>query len=88
MATTASGCCIETADGVPEQHDNIVDVVIVQSGEGTLLVGGKMINPRASSGVGEYPGQRDRRWGAAFPGTGRCRSYSRQDSSQFLSAER
>ena len=44
------------ADGVPEQHDNIVDVVIVQSGEGTLLVGGKMINPRASSGVGEYLG--------------------------------
>ena len=44
------------ADGVPEQHDNIVDVVIVQSGEGTLLVGGKMINPRASTGVGEYLG--------------------------------
>ena len=44
------------ADGVPEQHDNIVDVVIVQSGEGTLLLGGKMINPRASSGAGEYLG--------------------------------
>ncbi len=44
------------ADGVPEQHDNIVDIVIVQTGEGTLLVGGKMIDPRASSGVGEYLG--------------------------------
>lgn len=44
------------ADGVPEQHDNIVDVVIVQSGEGTLLVGGRMVNPRASTGVGEYLG--------------------------------
>ena len=44
------------ADGVPEQHDNIVDVVIVQTGEGTLLVGGKMINPRASIGAGEYSG--------------------------------
>jgi mannose-6-phosphate isomerase-like protein (cupin superfamily) len=44
------------ADGVPEQHDNVVDVVIVQSGEGTLLVGGRMINLRASSGVGEYLG--------------------------------
>jgi mannose-6-phosphate isomerase-like protein (cupin superfamily) len=44
------------ADGVPEQHDNIVDVVIVQSGEGTLLLGGRMINPRASSGAGEYLG--------------------------------
>ena len=44
------------ADGAPEQHDNIVDVVIVQSGEGTLLVGGKMINPRASASGGEYLG--------------------------------
>jgi len=44
------------ADGVPEQHDNIVDVVVVQSGEGTLLLGGRMINPKASSGAGEYLG--------------------------------
>jgi hypothetical protein len=44
------------ADGAPEQHDNIVDVVIVQSGEGTLLLGGRMINPKASSGAGEYLG--------------------------------
>jgi len=44
------------ADGVPEQHDAIVDVVMVQSGEGTLLLGGRMINPKASSGAGEYLG--------------------------------
>ena len=44
------------ADGLPEQHDKIIDVVIVQSGEGTLLLGGKMINARASSGAGEYLG--------------------------------
>jgi mannose-6-phosphate isomerase-like protein (cupin superfamily) len=45
------------ADGLPEQHDNTVDVVIVQSGEGTLVVGGKMINLKASSvGGGEYVG--------------------------------
>jgi len=44
------------ADGAPEQHDTIVDVVMVQSGEGTLLLGGRMINPRASSGAGEYLG--------------------------------
>jgi hypothetical protein len=44
------------ADGFPEQHDNIVDVVIVQSGEGTLLLGGKMINAKASSGAGESVG--------------------------------
>jgi hypothetical protein len=43
-------------DGAPEQHDNIVDVVFVKSGEGTLLLGGKMINPRAGSGAGEYLG--------------------------------
>ena len=44
------------ADGVPEQHDHIVDVVIVQSGEGTLQLGGKMINAKASTGAGEYLG--------------------------------
>ena len=44
------------ADGLAEQHDNIVDVVIVQSGEGTLVVGGKMINPKAGAGIGEYVG--------------------------------
>ena len=44
------------ADGFPEQHDNIVDVVMVQSGEGTLVLGGRMINPKAGSGAGEYVG--------------------------------
>jgi mannose-6-phosphate isomerase-like protein (cupin superfamily) len=44
------------ADGLPEQHDRIIDVVIVQSGEGTLLLGGKMINAKGSSGAGEYLG--------------------------------
>jgi mannose-6-phosphate isomerase-like protein (cupin superfamily) len=43
-------------DGYPEQHDNIVDVVIVQSGEGTLLLGGTLINPKASNSAGEYVG--------------------------------
>ena len=44
------------ADGFPEQHENIVDIVIAQSGECTLLLGGKMINPKASSGAGESTG--------------------------------
>ena len=44
------------ADGLPEQHDKIIDVVIVQSGEGTLLLGGTMINPKTSGGAGEYLG--------------------------------
>jgi len=43
-------------DGYPEQHDHVVDVVIVQSGEGTLALGGRMINPKAGSGAGEYLG--------------------------------
>lgn len=33
-------------DGEPEQHGHIVDVVYVVSGEATLLVGGRLINPR------------------------------------------
>ena len=44
------------ADGFPEQHDKIVDVVFVQSGEGTLLLGGKMIDSKGSSGSGEHVG--------------------------------
>jgi mannose-6-phosphate isomerase-like protein (cupin superfamily) len=44
------------ADGFPEQHDKIVDVVFVQSGEGTLLLGGKMIDAKGSSASGEYSG--------------------------------
>lgn len=44
------------ADGVPEQHDNEIDVVIVHSGEATLVVGGKMIDARAGAGAGEYLG--------------------------------
>ena len=44
------------ADGFPEQHDKIVDVVVVQSGEGTLLLGGTMIGKKGSAGTGEYVG--------------------------------
>src|SRR3977135_1373368 len=32
------------ADGFPEQHDNIVDVVMVQSGEGTFILGAQMFD--------------------------------------------
>jgi hypothetical protein len=46
------------ADGAPEQHDTIVDVVMVQSGEGTLQLGGEMIGRRAGSGAGEFVGSR------------------------------
>jgi len=44
------------ADGLPEQHDTIVDVVFVKSGEGTLLLGGRMIGSRSGGGAGEYLG--------------------------------
>src|SRR6266850_7165531 len=44
------------ADGFPEQHDTIVDVVMVQGGEGTLVLGGRMINPKAGGSAGEYVG--------------------------------
>jgi hypothetical protein len=42
-------------DGFPEQHDNIIDVVIVQSGEGVLLLGGALIDPESGS-EGEWRG--------------------------------
>jgi hypothetical protein len=44
------------ADGFPEQHDTIIDVVMVQSGEGSLILGGKMIGLKASEAKGEYTG--------------------------------
>jgi len=45
------------ADGNPEQHDMIIDVVMVQSGEGVLQLGGTMAGRRAT-GAGEYVGTR------------------------------
>jgi mannose-6-phosphate isomerase-like protein (cupin superfamily) len=44
------------ADGFPEQHDQIVDVVFVQSGEGVLQLGGKVVGLKASAGPGEFVG--------------------------------
>jgi mannose-6-phosphate isomerase-like protein (cupin superfamily) len=44
------------SDGRPEQHDRIIDVVIVHSGRGTLLVGGEMVNPTGNATTGEYLG--------------------------------
>src|SRR5580704_5061057 len=46
------------ADGLPEQHDKIVDVVMVQSGEGTLVMGGTMTGKKGSEATGEYTGTR------------------------------
>ena len=45
-------------DGYPEQHDNIIDIVIVQTGEATLVLGGTMIGQKQSSGAGEWTGMR------------------------------
>jgi mannose-6-phosphate isomerase-like protein (cupin superfamily) len=45
------------ADGNPEQHDSIIDIVYVQSGEGTLVMGGTMAGRRVT-GAGEYVGTR------------------------------
>jgi hypothetical protein len=46
------------ADGFPEQHDQIVDLVFVQSGEGVLQLGGTVIDKKATGGAGEYVGTR------------------------------
>ena len=45
------------ADGNPEQHDAIIDIVMVQSGEGTLVLGGTMVGRRTTS-AGESVGTR------------------------------
>ena len=45
------------ADGNPEQHDAIIDIVYVQSGAGTLMMGGTM-QGRRSTTPGEYVGTR------------------------------
>lgn len=42
------------ADGIPEQHESIEDVVFVHSGEATLVVGGEIVN--RTGGNGEYTG--------------------------------
>ena len=46
------------ADGLPEQHDGIVDVVFVQGGQGILQLGGTMIDKKAGGGAGEFLGSR------------------------------
>ena len=44
------------ADGLPEEHDKIVDVVIVHSGEGALMLGGTMNGKKGNIATGEYLG--------------------------------
>jgi mannose-6-phosphate isomerase-like protein (cupin superfamily) len=44
------------ADGEAELHDNMVDIFFVQSGEATLLVGGKMSGATRVTGPGETRG--------------------------------
>ena len=46
------------ADGVPEIHDDIIDLVFVTSGEGGVLVGGEMLDRIGSSGSGIAGGTR------------------------------
>jgi hypothetical protein len=45
------------ADGNPEQHDAIIDIVYVQSGEGALALGGTMVGRRGTN-PGEWVGTR------------------------------
>jgi len=44
------------ADGFPELHDKIVDVVMIHSGEGELMIGGAMSGKKGSAETGEYMG--------------------------------
>lgn len=47
-------------DGIPEIHDDIIDVVFVTGGGGTVLVGGEMLDRRGSLGSGITGGTRQR----------------------------
>jgi len=42
--------------GAPEFHENLVDLWIVTSGRGTLVVGGTLVGARATGGRGEMTG--------------------------------
>jgi hypothetical protein len=44
------------AEGLPEEHDKIVDVVFVHSGEGALMLGGTMSGKKGNASTGEYLG--------------------------------
>ena len=44
------------ADGFPEEHDKIVDVVMVHSGEGALMLGGNVTGKKGNAATGEYVG--------------------------------
>ena len=44
------------ADGRPEEHDKIVDIVMVHSGEGALMLGGTMSGKTGNPATGEYLG--------------------------------
>ena len=37
------------ADGLPEEHDKVVDVVMVHSGDGALMLGGAMTGKRETT---------------------------------------
>jgi len=44
------------ADGEAELHDNMADIFFVQTGEATLIIGGKMTGTTRSTGPGETRG--------------------------------
>ena len=46
------------ADGIPEIHSGVIDVVYIQSGEGTVLVGGDMLDRNGDMGSGIEGGMR------------------------------
>ena len=67
-------------DGRPEQHDRIDDVVYIQSGEGTLLVGGEMLGRHGRPWCGHY------RWFAVSRERRRRTANSGRDSSRLSGA--
>jgi len=50
------GIIRRTADGEAELHENFVDIFIVQAGDASVIVGGKVVAPR-TTGPGEVRGK-------------------------------
>jgi hypothetical protein len=75
-------------DGLPEEHDRIVDVVMVHSGEATLILGGTMKEKKGSAATRRICWNRDHWRRDVSSCGGRYRSHSSSYPAQLPSGGR